>query len=422
MGIDIGPGVLHLAGLGENGGDDLVEEVDHLEEVVVGEVLLAELALAGVAGVGLTEDGVAVSGDDLAGGKGVDDVLLDLVAGGGLSESSLHLVEPAEDLLVGEAMEGTGEAVDAGGEGEVGVGEGRANEVAGVGRDVATLVVGVDGLVETHHLDAAGIVVAHLVGEVGGPIELGIGLNDGSVLVGTTVDNGSELGKLGNEIHGVLVDGVPVLGLVDAGGVGLGELGVLLESHDTDGELGHGVGGGGKGVDDLEHVLRDLGAGTELLSDSLGLLGGGDLVGHEEPEETLRDGLATRDGGGELGLELGDAVATEADALFGVEEGGLPEEAGDTAHTTDGHVNGDVAEGLGADGLLKGLEAILLSGDELSDGLLKISAGRELASSSAEGTHQASLAEGGLGKSSSSGKHFFNMTIEECNSTMRALY
>ena len=38
-------------------------------------------------------------------------------------------------------MEGSGETAHAGGEGEVGVGQGRADQVSGVGGDVASLVV-----------------------------------------------------------------------------------------------------------------------------------------------------------------------------------------------------------------------------------------------------------------------------------------
>lgn len=44
-------------------------------------------------------------------------------------------------LLVGEAVEGPGEAVQAGGHGEVGVGERGADEVHRVRRDVAALVI-----------------------------------------------------------------------------------------------------------------------------------------------------------------------------------------------------------------------------------------------------------------------------------------
>jgi hypothetical protein len=66
VGVDVGVGVLGLAVLGENTGGDLVDLADELEHWVVGKVLLGELALGDVAGVGLAEDGVAVTGDDLA--------------------------------------------------------------------------------------------------------------------------------------------------------------------------------------------------------------------------------------------------------------------------------------------------------------------------------------------------------------------
>ena len=81
MGVHVGPGVLHLAGLHEDRGHDGVELADQLEHLVLGQVLEGELALAGVARVGLPEDGVAVAGHDLAGLEQAPDVVLQLVVG-----------------------------------------------------------------------------------------------------------------------------------------------------------------------------------------------------------------------------------------------------------------------------------------------------------------------------------------------------
>ena len=64
--VDVGPGVLRLAGLEEDTGDDVVHLVDKLEHLVVGEVLERELALRHVARIRLAEDSVAVAGHDLA--------------------------------------------------------------------------------------------------------------------------------------------------------------------------------------------------------------------------------------------------------------------------------------------------------------------------------------------------------------------
>lgn len=141
MGVDIGPGVLGLASLEEDVRDEVVDLADELEHLVLGKVLQGELALSSVARVGLAEDGVAVSGDDLAALEGRPDVLLDSLVGGLLTDLGLHLLQPDEDLLVGETVEGSSETVEGSGVGEEGVGEGRADQLASVGRDVATFMI-----------------------------------------------------------------------------------------------------------------------------------------------------------------------------------------------------------------------------------------------------------------------------------------
>ena len=219
-----------------------------------------------------------------------------------------------EDLLVGEAVEGSGEAAHAGGEGQVGVRQGRAHQVGGVGRDVAALVVTktnlknwlipmllkflntkinfrengkvdfhffgslkfensrVDGQVKTHELGEHGVLVADHLGEVVGPILLGVdGGGGGAVLIQVVVDGRGHHGQLGDEVHGVLVDGVPVLGLVDAVGVGLGELGLGVHGGDGRGELRHRVEVRGEVVQHVDHVGGEGGAAGPLLGHGLDL-------------------------------------------------------------------------------------------------------------------------------------------------------
>lgn len=53
---------------------------------------------------GLSEDGVAVTGNDLARLEGRPDVLGDLVVRGPLANLGSHLLEPSEHLLVGKAV------------------------------------------------------------------------------------------------------------------------------------------------------------------------------------------------------------------------------------------------------------------------------------------------------------------------------
>ena len=60
--------------------------------------------------------------------------------------------QPAQHFLVGQAMQRPRQAVEAGREGEVGVGQGAADQVRGMRADVPSLVVCVDGLVQPRQL------------------------------------------------------------------------------------------------------------------------------------------------------------------------------------------------------------------------------------------------------------------------------
>ena len=66
MGVHVGPGVLDLSGLDEDGWDDGVELTHQVEHFVVWQVLQGKLTLAAVPGVRLAEDGVAITGHHLA--------------------------------------------------------------------------------------------------------------------------------------------------------------------------------------------------------------------------------------------------------------------------------------------------------------------------------------------------------------------
>jgi len=107
---------LRLAGLEENVGDNLVDLANELEERVIRQVLEGEFTLGSVSRVlrvregylgwkiaySLSEDGVAVTGDDLAALEGGPNVLGDLLVGSTLTDLRSHLLDPSEDLLVGK--------------------------------------------------------------------------------------------------------------------------------------------------------------------------------------------------------------------------------------------------------------------------------------------------------------------------------
>ena len=168
---------------------DPVDHVDEPEQRVARQVLLAELHLRNVARVGLAQHGVPVAGDDLTGVEGVPQRLLDvLFRRFGAAELLLELHDPAQHLLVREAVERARKAVDAGRKCVVGVRQRGGNEVGGVRRDVAGLVIGVQD--EVHPRD---VVVRlgdpHLVGEVAAEVELRIGDDLGVALVLQPVDH-----------------------------------------------------------------------------------------------------------------------------------------------------------------------------------------------------------------------------------------
>lgn len=324
VGIDVGVGVLGLAVLGENAGSDLVDLADELEHGVVGQVLLGELALGDVAGVGLAEDGVAITGDDLTGLEGGPEVVLDGLVAEVVANGLLHSLEPDKHLLVGETVERTGKTIETSSQGEVGGAESGTNQVGGVCADVATLVVGVDGKVETHQLNEVLVVgEAELVGQVVRVVLVLLNGGNAAILVDIAVDLGGNGGELGNEVHGVLEGVLPVLSLLHALSIGLGELRLALESSDGEGELGHGVEVGGAAVDELLDELGDIGTGGPVGRQIANLLFGGNLAGQEKPEETLRKGLLATGGLGKDILALGDGLAAETDTLLRVEDGAL---------------------------------------------------------------------------------------------------
>jgi len=251
------------------------------------QLTLSELALGHVAGVGLAEDGVAVTRNDTAGVEGRPEVVSDGLVAEVIANALLHLGEPVEHLLVGKAVQGTGKTVKASSEREEGRAESTANQVSGVSADVATLVVGVDGQVKTHELNEVLVLAeAELVGEVEGVILVLLDGSDLATLEDVLVDARSDVGELGNEVHRVLEGVSPVLLLVDALRVGLGEGRGLLKGSDGDGELRHGVKVGRAAVDELLNELGEVGASGPLGRKVTDLLLGRDLAGQEKPEET----------------------------------------------------------------------------------------------------------------------------------------
>eukprot|EP00160_Parvularia_atlantis_P013015 Unigene2679_Nuclearia_a/m.8289 Unigene2679_Nuclearia_a/g.8289 ORF Unigene2679_Nuclearia_a/g.8289 Unigene2679_Nuclearia_a/m.8289 type:complete len:374 (+) Unigene2679_Nuclearia_a:476-1597(+) len=314
---------------------------------------------------------MAVAGDDLALPERRPDVLLELLIRGRVADLGRDAREPAQHLLVGEAVQRTGEAVEARSERDVRVRQGRADEMRRVGRDVAALVRRMDDEVQAHELDELGLVVAELDGERLAPVRAGLGRDDAAVLVGVAVDARGDVRQLGQQVHRVLVRRLPVLVLVDALGVGRGEGRLGVERGHGGRELGHRVHVLGEVVEHLDDVVGHGRAGVPLVRDAVGLLLGRDLAGDEQPEERLGQGLLAAGGLGQEVLALGDGVVAEADALLRVQQRRLADQALDVAHAAVDLVDGDAADdGVGVL-LLELLDLLVLGRDELGQARLE---------------------------------------------------
>lgn len=118
------------------------------------------------------------------------------------------------------------------------------------------------------------------------------------------------------QVHAVLEGRAPVIPLMHAILVGLGEGGIMVKSCDSDRELAHRVERAWACVNDLLNELRKCCASGPISTKASDLLGGGYFSGQKQPEKTLGKGLvATRRLGKQL-LALRDTLATEADTLL----------------------------------------------------------------------------------------------------------
>lgn len=186
-------------------------------------------------------------------------------------------------------MERPGETLEAGGVGEEGVAERGADEMRGVRGDVAALVVAVQREVQAEEVLEVLVLLAAAAEhgcEVVRPIllEVDLGREGAAALVRVVVDLGGDGGELREQRDGVVEGRLPVVGLADAGLVGLGELGGVVQGRDGDGELRHRVQVFGEVVEQLIDEVGELALLGELAGELAGLCDGGDLAGEEEPE------------------------------------------------------------------------------------------------------------------------------------------
>jgi len=180
--------------------------------------------------------------------------------------------------------------------------------VSGVSADVSTFVIRVNGEVKTHQFNKVLVTLeTQKLGEIVRIILIGINLTELTILVDVTVDTSSNLGELGNQIHGILESRIPVLRLVDTLSVSLGELRIVLKGIDSKRELRHGVESLGTTVNEFLNEFRNIRTSSPFSRERLNLIVSRDFTGNEQPEKrfgkrfttifsTRKDLLTIRDG------------------------------------------------------------------------------------------------------------------------------
>jgi hypothetical protein len=232
--INVGPWVLSLASLyntvsgcqmpdsvrpylEEDIWDNIVDLADELEHRILREMLKRKLALGSVAGVRLAENGVTVSGDNLAALESRPDIFLNCIIAGILADLGLHPAQPDQDFLVGKTVEGPGETVEGGSESQERVRKRRANKLSSVSRDITALVitaririvtfprcehdVPVNGDVEAEKLNK-GLVIAETKKGSKVPRVIFVSINGGklALAVDILVDTASNIRELGDPV------------------------------------------------------------------------------------------------------------------------------------------------------------------------------------------------------------------------------
>ena len=321
--------------LGQDTWSNLVDLADKLEHGVVGQFAERKFALRHISWISLAENSVAVTRHDTATVESVPEVFGDVRVAEIIADCLLHLGEPVQDLLVGQPVERTSQTVETGSKRQHGGAQSATNQVSRVRADITTLVVGVDGQVQAHQLNEVGVAaVAKLVGQIVTIILIFLNWSNLSVLVCVAVDLGCDGRKLSNQVHRVLEGVCPVFLLVDALGVGFGELGGVLERSDGDGELSHRVHVVGAAVDELFDELGKVGASSPVSREVSDLLFAGDLAGEEQPEKTFWKGFLSTRSLGEDFLAFWNGLPPESDTLLRVKDGSFPNKGLDASGTT----------------------------------------------------------------------------------------
>lgn len=223
------------------------------------------------------------------------------------------------------------------------------------------------------------VVVSHHVSVVTSPIEFGVTLNWLGVSVLMTIDKSSNSRDLSNEVHGIFVEGLPVVFLGDLSFiVKMSELRRLLEVEDSHGEHGHRVELVGERKNELNYIFLNVSSVLPFNLEGIDLSLSGEVSSHQQPEDTFGERLLVElilSSGISLGeefLELRDGVSSEDDSLVRIATGQVTHESLHTSHTTNNLLDSVVTDNLVAILLLDFLELSLLLGDDFSQDLLEV--------------------------------------------------
>jgi len=231
-------------------------------------------------------------------------------------------------------------------------------------------VIAVNGEISSDEFLDDGVVVSHHVSVVSSPIKFGITINWLGVSVLVAIDKSSNSRDLSNEIHGIFVEGLPVVLLGDfAFIVEMSELRRLLEIEDSHGEHGHRVELVGERKNELHNIILNVSSVLPFNLESIDLSLSGEVSGHQQPEDTFREGLLVK-----LilssGISLG--VSSEDNSLVRVATGQVTHESLHASHTTNNLLDSVVTDNLIAIFFLDLLELSLLLGDDFSQDLLEV--------------------------------------------------
>jgi len=335
-GVHVGPRVADLSGFGELLRDNFVVGFYQVDKVVVLNIFFGEFKLAHESRVGFPKDGMAVSGHDFSRLKGVPDVVSDVFLGPGVSVDFLEVQNVVEALLVSQSVERSCKSVHAGRERQVGVGQGRSNQVRRVSGHVSSFVVGVDGDVKSHQLPELFVLESKHVGVVSTVVEAAVSVGNLGVVSKAIVEHdGCDSGNFCAEVESIFHGGFPVLALMDSTLVCFDELASGLAHEDSGGKLGHGMHGLGHGFNQLLLFSSELSALKHLLLEGghLGLVR--EFTSEQEPQDSFGDGLSVLDSSRGVFLDLEEVHASVLDSVEVMEFGSLVEHAGEPSHSAD---------------------------------------------------------------------------------------